>query len=148
MGWIALARMLGYVARPGRLMNQVVRGAGKDAAYDRVPELNPAKAGCRANTLANVGLVLALLASAEDESPCNERPADGGGAEERKTGIRKRLGLCGGRSSIGTRRRRDLNARDLVPVLIRGRGLRVGSASQCQEQPDDKSDVCSREQRG
>ena len=28
----------------------------------------------------------------------------------------------------------------LIAVLVRGRGLRVGSASQCQEQPDDEGD--------
>ena len=78
---------------------QVARGAERNAAYDRVRELNPlVEEGSRASDVPTSRLALALLAPPEDEPAGDERAADGDDAEERKTGVRKRLGLRGGRA--------------------------------------------------
>ena len=154
---IAKERSAPTEPRPRRIHATGSRGFASPrshAAPRRVPRTtgcvnsNPVSGIYWTSELPKRRLALALLASPEDEPAGNKRATDGDDAEKRKTSVRKRLGLCGGRGGVATCRRRDLNARDLVSVLVRGRGLRIGSASQCQEQPDDKGDVCSREQRG
>ena len=75
---------------------QVARGSERAAAYDRVRSTEPPRRGLAGRVSFRAGLALALLAPPQHETACDECAADDHDAEERETGVRKRLGLCSG----------------------------------------------------